>query len=336
MSAAERGWTWFEHAWSRLSARVVPSVIALRERLGDWLQEWARRRRWWRVIERSAWQLGEDNVFLLAAGVAFYVFLSIPALISGLISLYGLGFDPSDVEAQIRRLQGLVPDSALSVLQSQFQRIASSSNRTLGIGLALSVFVAVWGARVAMLSLIAALNQAFGARETRSFIAVQGVALALALYVILFAVCAVILLVIVPVVLTVLPLGPLEKSVASLMQWVLLVGLVFSLLAAFYRFAPDNRARCRWFSAGAMLAAALWLVASWGFSIYAEASASYNQTYGSIGGIVVLLTWLYLSFFVVLLGAEVNAAIAADRTGTERPAADDPEGSPPPSERASR
>jgi membrane protein len=177
------------------------------------------------------------------------------------------------------------------------------------------------------MSLIAALNRAYGARETRGVLAVQAVALALALYVILFAVCALILVVAVPVALTVLPLGPWSKTAATLAQWLMLIGLEFILLSAFYRFAPDNRARCRWLSAGGALAAFLWLAASALFSLYVEASAIYNQAYGSIGGVAVLLTWLYLSFYVVLLGAELNAAIAAERKGTARAV------TPPPQER---
>jgi membrane protein len=170
-----------------------------------------------------------------------------------------------------------------------------------------------------MLSLISALNRAFDAPESRNMFIVQGIALALALHVILFAVCALLLVVAIPVALTLVPLGSFQKAAANGVQWSLLIGLEFTLLAALYRFAPANRARCPWMTPGAVLATALWLVASALFSLNAEISARYNQVYGSNAGVVVLLTWLYISFYVVLLGAELNAALAAEREAEAQP-----------------
>ena len=309
MTTDDRAQGWLSEARNRLEGRVLPKVTQLHARALRW--------RWWRIAERAAWQVSDDNISLLAAGVAFAVFLAIPALFGGLISLYGLGFDAHDVYRQIQALQGLVPQTVIGFLDEQSRRLVAAPPQTLGIGLAVSVFVAVWGGRAAMLSLISALNRAFDAPESRGFLALQAVALGLAFYVIVFALCSVLLVIVVPMALALLPLGPFEKGAASLVQWVLLIGLEFSLLAALYRFAPANRARCRWLSPGAILAAVLWLAASALFSFYAEISASYSQVYGSVAGVVILLTWLYISFYVVLLGAEVNAAAAAERKREE-------------------
>jgi membrane protein len=131
--------------------------------------------------------------------------------------------------------------------------------------------------------------------------------------VILFAVAALIHVVVVPVALTLIPLGSFDKAVGTLIQWALLIILDVLLMAVFYRFGPSNDVRCSWLSTGGVMAALLWLMASALFSLYVAASARYNQVYGSIGGVVVLLTWLYLSFYVILLGAELNSAIAAER-----------------------
>jgi len=300
VNGPDRTQSWLTAAWTALNER-------------------ARRWRWWRIAERAAWQLSDDNISLLAAGVAFAVFLAIPALFSGLISVYGLGFDTQDVDRQIQSLHGLVPESVIAFLDEQSKHIVQSSERTLGIGLAVSVAIAIWGGRAAMLSLISALNRAFDAPESRSFLAVQAIALGLACHVIVFAVLALILVVVVPVALALLPLGPFQKGAVSLVQWALLIALEFTLLAALYRFGPANRARCRWLSPGAILAAVLWLIASALFSVYAEISATYSQVYGSVAGVVVLLTWLYISFYVVLLGAEVNAACAAEKRSGEAP-----------------
>src|SRR6202035_3694132 len=108
--------------------------------------------------------------------------------------------------------------------------------------------------------------------------------------------------------LQILALGPATKWVLLVVEWPLLIVLVMLGLAALYRYAPDrDKPQWRWVSQGAITATILWIVASIGFTLYVATFNSYNKTYGSLGGVVILLTWLYLSAFMVLLGAVINA-----------------------------
>jgi membrane protein len=172
----------------------------------------------------------------------------------------------------------------------------------------------MWGGRSAMLALITALNRAFDVRDTRGFFALQAVALALAAHLVLTAVLTLILLVVVPIALAWLPLGPFAEASVTVAQWCALLLLELSVLAAAYRFAPATKARCGWITPGSVFAALALIVASGLFSFYVKLFAVYtNEVYGSVGGVMLLLTWLYLSVYVVLLGAEINAAHAAEK-----------------------
>jgi membrane protein len=117
-------------------------------------------------------------------------------------------------------------------------------------------------------------------------------------------------IVVLPAVLDYLPLGPLAGWAVRIGSWAVLLGLLLVGLAAIYRFGPSRaKARWRWVTPGSLTAAALWLAASAAFSFYVANFDSYNETYGALGGVIVLLMWLYISAFVVLLGAELNAEL---------------------------
>jgi membrane protein len=164
-------------------------------------------------------------------------------------------------------------------------------------------------------TLITGLNVTYEEPEKRGMVWLQVVTLGLTLAVIVFALVAVL-----PAVIDLLPFHGTHKMIASLLRWPILVLLVMAALAVVYRYAPSrDEPRWRWVSWGAVLATILWIVGSALFSIYVGQFASYNKSYGSLGGVIVLLMWLYLSAFVILLGAEVNAEIehqtARDTTG---------------------
>jgi membrane protein len=265
-------------------------------------------RGWWQVTRRAFRESKADNVPMLAGGVAFFAFLAVfPALIAAL-TLYGLVADPAEVRRQVEGLAGALPEQAQPLIAEQLGAVAAASERALGIGLVVSLLAALWSASSGTGNLIQAINLAYDEEETRGFLTLRGIALLLTLGAIVFMLVTLALVAIVPPLLDALPLGPVATVLAQAVRWGLLVVLVVGALAVVYRVAPDRDApRMRWASTGAVVATVLWIAGSVVFSLYVDNFGSYNRTYGALAGVVVLLLWLYLTSYVVLLGAEINA-----------------------------
>jgi len=259
-------------------------------------------------VRRAAKESSADNVPMLAGGVAFFAFLAIfPAIIAA-ITLYGLVADPATVAAQARDLSAALPQSAQPILADQLQSVVSASGGALGFGLVVSLLAAVWSASSGTGNLIKAVNLAYDEDETRGFLKVRGIALLLTLGAIVFVLVTLALVAVVPVVLNALPLGPVGTILAQVLRWVLLVALVVAALAVVYRIAPDRDSpRLSWVTTGSLVATVLWVVGSALFSFYVNNFGSYNKTYGAIAGVVVLMLWLYLTSYIILFGAEINA-----------------------------
>lgn len=268
------------------------------------------RRGWWDILLRVNDKISRTNASLIAAGLAFYAFLAIPSALSALVALYGLVFNPAQVGQQISAMQGVMPGEAIKLVSQELTTITSSSNSKLGLALAFSVLIALWSARSGASSLISALNIAYEETEKRSFIRFQLDAFAMTVAITLFAILALALIAFLPAVIGLLPLGSFDKLLAQVVRWPILIVLVMLSLAAIYRFAPSReQAKWRWVSPGAVVATVLWLLGSALFSVYVSNFASYDKTYGSLGAVVVLLMWLYVTSFVIILGAALNAEI---------------------------
>jgi membrane protein len=265
-------------------------------------------RGWWQVVRRAFKESSADNVPMLAGGVAFFAFLAIfPAIIAAL-TLYGLVADPATVATQVNDLSAILPQQAQPIVADQLQSVSSASGRALGFGLIVSLLAALWSASSGTGNLIKAVNLAYDEDETRGFLKVRGLALLLTLGALVFVLLTLALVTVVPIALNVLPLGPLATVLTQVVRWVLLVVVVVVALATVYRLAPDRDApRFAWVTTGSLVAALLWIVGSVLFSLYVNNFGSYNKTYGTIAGVVVLMLWLYLTSYIVLLGAEINA-----------------------------
>jgi membrane protein len=245
---------------------------------------------------------------MLAGGVAFFAFLAVfPALIAGL-TLFGLVADPAQVAQQVETLAATLPREAQPLIVDQLRSVVAGSDGALGIGLVVSLLAAIWSASSGTGNLIQAINLAYDEDETRGFLKLRGTALLLTLGAIVFMLITLALVAVVPALLDALPLGPVATVLAQVVRWALLIAVVVVSLAVAYRVAPDRDApRIRWASTGAVVATVLWLAGSAAFSLYVDNFGSYNRTYGALAGVIVLLLWLYLTSYVVLLGAEINA-----------------------------
>jgi membrane protein len=265
-------------------------------------------RGWGQIVRRAMKSAKDDGISLAAAGVAFYSFLAIfPAMIAAL-SIYGLLAEPAQVQQQVSSFSGALPAQAREIIENQLTSLAAGRQGALTLGLVVSVLLALWSASGGIAGLMQAINVAYGERETRGFVKRRGTALGLTIGAIVFVLLSVALVAVLPAVLSKLGLGVAARAGVQVVRWALLLAFVLIALAVAYRFAPDRRSpRIRWVSSGALLATALWIIGSVVFSLYITNFGRYEQTYGAIAGVIILLLWLYLSSYIVLLGAEVNA-----------------------------
>jgi membrane protein len=263
----------------------------------------------WRDILWRVWaQIGEDNVSILAAGVAFYSMLAIFPAITAFVSLFGLVADPGQVQEQFASLKGIVPDDAWSILNDQLTAVASARTTSLSIGAVVGLAIALWSAGAGVRALMIALNIAYHETEQRSLIVFYLTAFLFTIGIVLLAILSLGVIVAVPLLLGLIDLGPIAGILIKLLPWLVLAVVVTVALGALYRYGASRaEPKTRWVSWGALIATLLWIAASILFSIYVSNFASYNETYGTLGAVVALLMWLWISAFIVLLGAELNA-----------------------------
>lgn len=282
-------------------------------------------RGWQDIARRVVRESRADNVPLLAAGVAFYGLVSLfPAMVA-VVSLYGLVADPADVADQLSALAGGLPAQAGDLLIEQITKVAGASSGALGLGVVVGLGVALWSASSGMTWLLSALSLVYDEREGRSFLQRRGRALVLTVGAALTLVVSVALIAALPAVAGLVGLEDTGTLAAAVLRWPLLAALVVLGLSTLYRHGPDRaHAKWRWVTWGSAIATALWLVASAGFALYASVAGRFDETYGPIGGVVVLMLWLHLSVLAVLLGAEINAemehqTVQDTTTGAPRP-----------------
>lgn len=282
---------------------------------------------WLDVLSRTKQQVSEDNLSVVAAGVAFYAFVAVVPAIAVLVALYGLIADPATVADQIASLAKFLPGEVVPLLRDQMTRIAGDETKA-GISAVIGVLIALYSSANATKALISGLNIAYEEEEKRGFFKLNAVALTLTLGAILGVVVAVALVAVLPVALKFLNISGGVETAVNIIRWPLVAGAFGIALAVVYRFGPSrDDAKWRWISPGAIVAGVLWLVGSGLFSLYVAKAGTYDQVYGPLGAVVVFLMWLYLSAFVILIGAELNSELerqtAKDTTkGPTRPMGD--------------
>lgn len=269
---------------------------------------------WKHVLTRVYQAITEDRLLSLAAGVVFYGLLALFPAITALVSSYALFSDPATVGNQLAILENVMPAGGYRIVQEQVSRIGSATTGNLSLAFFGSLAVALWSANAGLKAIIDALNIVYGVREQRSFIRLNAVSLAMTVCTIVGLLLAIGAVVVLPVVLSYLPLGGAGATIVAWLRWPALILLLMIALALLYRFGPDcERPHWQWFSVGSVFAALGWLAGSVALSWYLSNFANYNATYGSLGAGVGLMLWLWITAIVVLVGAEFNAAIAAVR-----------------------
>jgi len=264
-------------------------------------------RGWKDVVVRLKAQLKEDDIPLLAAGVAFFALLALVPTLVAVVSLYGLVADPSDVQRTVDDTLQAAPAEVRDLVSSQLERVIDSSPSGLRVGVFVGLALALWSASSGMKHLMGAITLAYDEVDDRKFLRLRGLALLLTVGAIVVALLALAGMVVPDGLDDSGSTGTL-RTFLQFARWPVLAVVVVLALSVLYRWAPDrDAARWRWVSPGALLATAVWLVASIGFSIYTANFGSYNETYGALAAVMILLLWLWISAFIVLIGAELNA-----------------------------
>lgn len=263
---------------------------------------------WRDILLRTKDQIARDRVSLVAAGLAFYTLLSIFPAIAATVSVYGLVADAGEVQEHFLAVADLVPDQARNLVADQMTRVAGGNPGSLSFAALLSLVIALWGASRGTQAFMMAMNVAYNEPEKRGLVMQNLIAIALTICLLVFSVVALIATVFVPAIVASLGMEGTRGWLLTLLRWPLLAAFFMLALAVLYRLAPSrNDAKWRWVTPGSIVAVLLWLVASMAFSFYIGNFASYNQTYGSLGAVVGVLMWFWVSAFLVILGAELNA-----------------------------
>ena len=282
---------------------------------------------WKDIAFRVKDEVAADRVGLIAAGVAFYGLLALFPAITALIAISGLLVEPSQVVAQLEDLKGLMPEEVIAIVTDQATAVAGSREGGLGLAAVLGVLIALWSASKGMASLIEGVNVAYDEEEKRGFIKLKLVTLGLTFFLMIGLLGALIATLVLPIVLALFELGPMFEILMTAVLWVGLFCLTVFGLSVLYRYAPSRDApEWQWASPGALIACLVWVIASAGFAFYVGNFGSYNESFGSLAGVIVLLMWFWISAFIILLGAEVNAEMEAQTREDTTTGPDEPMG----------
>ncbi|MFL6829082.1 MAG: YihY/virulence factor BrkB family protein [Sphingomicrobium sp.] len=286
-------------------------------------------RAWKDIAARTYQRTWDDNVGLVAAGVAFYGFFALLSLLGIIVLVYGFVADPITVIEHMRTLTGILPNNVIVLIGDQLMTAVQSSEKTKGLGILLAALVALYGGTNGSAALITALNIAYEEKEKRTLLSFYLLAIGMTLVALAMALAAIAATAGVAFLQDLLPQASPGAVIAGKVGGYALLTLVAAAIAAtLYRFGPSREdARWKWITPGSLFAAVTWLLLTTAFGFYVARFTDYSATYGSLGAVVALLTWLYLSAYAFVFGAELNSEIehqtATDSTtGSPEPMGD--------------
>ncbi|RWX76100.1 YihY/virulence factor BrkB family protein [Neorhizobium lilium] len=267
------------------------------------------------VFWRLYASIQQDRVMLIAAGVTYYLLLSLFPTATVLVSLYGVFSDPAAIVDRINFLSTVMPADALDLFLNQLRALTTERNTTLSLGIVFGVLLALWSSNNGIKALFEAMNVAYGENEKRSIVRLNLISLAFTFGALLIVVVTIIFMGVVPAVLSYLWLDRWAEMIIRIARWPLMMMFVGAGIMALYRFGPSREpAKLRWITWGAAFAAFFWLAASLAVSYYLSNVADYNATYGTLGALVGFMVWTWVSVIIVIVGAEINAELEHQTT----------------------
>lgn len=264
----------------------------------------------WTLVGKAFAEMDRLNLGLLSAGVAFFGLMSIFPGMAALIAIFGLLADPHVVSGQLELLDGVIPDAAYALFQTQLDTLLSAGRPRLTSATALSLGLALWSTRAGVAALMRGLNAIYGTRN-RGGVRHAATALILTVALMMVASLALMAVVVTPLAMSaVQEIVPLRGSTTAMLEairWALALAVMVGGLGLLYRFGPNRRGdRPGWLTTGAVVVVVVWLGASAVFSVYISDVDRLAEIYGSIGAVIALMLWLYLSAFLVMLGGVLN------------------------------
>jgi membrane protein len=268
-------------------------------------------RAWKDIFKRTYKRVWDDNVALVSAGVAFYGFFALLSLLGLIVLLYGFFADPLTVIEQMRKLTAILPSDVVTLIGEQLLTAVHSSQGTKGVGIAVAVIVAIYGGTNGSASVITALNIAYEEREKRSLFRFYLLAVCLTLGALMAALVALAATAAVGYIDNALPKATPAFVLAGKFAGYLLLAFIAAFVASvLYRFGPSREdAKWQWITPGSAFAAIAWLLLTLAFGFYVSNFTDYHASYGSLGAVVALLTWMYFSAYAFVVGAELNSEI---------------------------
>jgi membrane protein len=268
-------------------------------------------RAWKDILARTYKRTWDDNVALVSAGVAFYAFFALLSLLGLIVLAYGVFADPVTVIEQMRTLTAILPADVVALIGNQLLTAIHSSQQTKGFGILLAVVVAIYGGTNGAASILTALNIAYEEKEKRSLVRFYLLAILMTLVALLVALAALAATSALAYLQRFMPqLPPIALVAFKLIGYLLLALLVAGVAATLYRFGPSREdAKWEWITPGSAFAAMTWILLTVAFGFYVSHFTNYDASYGSLGAVVALLTWMYLSAYAFVFGAELNSEI---------------------------
>jgi membrane protein len=266
----------------------------------------------WKRVGKRVWTLsGKDHLSLVASGIAFNAFLAFIPFLTSVVLTYGLVAAPSQVAAHIAYLSDFLPEDAAGVVGDQLRNMVETASSETGLGLVVTLGLALYGAIRGATGIITGLNIIFDAEESRSFIQQMGVALAITLGLILSFMLASLGISVMGFLSAILPdLGGIVHDALQIGFWITAAAGVSVVVSMIYRLAPNRGdLEWRWLTPGSVLATGIWLVGTFVFSIYVRSFGNFQAVYGALGAVIIFLMWLYISAYILLLGAELNQVL---------------------------
>ena len=267
---------------------------------------------WKSVLMRVKERIVEDNIPIVAAGVAFYAFLAIFPGIMALFSIYGLVTDAQTAQEQITRLAEVMPEETISMIQKRVDSLIDTSASALGWGTTFGFLIALWSANRGIKALFTGLDIAYRVDSGRGFIIKNAMALAFTLGTIIVIIVSLAFIVLFPVLVNTIGLPGTVESLITWLRWPLLGIIIILAISLIYRYGPARKTPgFQWVIFGATVATIVWLIASWGFSVYVSNFGNFGEIYGSLSAVVIMLFWLFITSFIILVGGELNRTIEA-------------------------
>ena len=266
---------------------------------------------WRDILKRTYKRVWDDNVGLVAAGVAFYGFFALLSLLGLIVLVYGFAADPFTVVEHMRALTVVLPTDVAFVIGDQLMNAVRASHKAKGLAILLAFLVATYGGTNGATSVITALNIAYEEKEKRSLLRFYMFAVSITLGALVLALLALAGTAALAYLQHLAPkaASPLVTA-GKIVGYLLLILIAAAVASVLYRFGPSReKAKWKWITPGSLFAALTWLGLTWAFGIYVGHFTNYHATYGSLGAVVALLTWIYLSAYAFIVGAELNSEI---------------------------